>query len=278
MTICEGDTAQLTASANIPNGTFTWYHSSDLATSIGSGASILVSDLNTPSEQFYVIYEINDCSDTAIVNVTVNENPLLNIIESNFSVCATSTSILSVEISPPSITGTYIWAHDPSLGYCNIVSVSPQQTSTFSVFFVSDDNCFSNSDSVTITVIQNPVADIVASDTSICLGDSVLLSSAFTGLTFNWSSNETTEQITANFMLPGSYTFSLTTSITGCTENATDSIEIIVNPVPEIDQFTISADSICLGEEVTVSSTVEPNWRYIFLDTRNNRFRQYRAI
>ena len=40
VTICEGDTAQLTASANIPNGTFTWYHSSDLVTSIGSGASI----------------------------------------------------------------------------------------------------------------------------------------------------------------------------------------------------------------------------------------------
>ena len=199
VTICEGDTAQLTASANIPNGTFTWYHSSDLVTSIGSGASILVSDLNTPSEQFYVIYEINDCSDTAIVNVTVNENPLLNIIESNFSVCATSTSILSVEISPPSITGTYIWAHDPSLDSA-IVSVSPQQTSTFSVFFVSDDNCFSNSDSVTITVIQNPVADIVASDTSICLGDSVLLSSAFTGLNYEWfPSGETTEQISLNF-------------------------------------------------------------------------------
>ena len=59
-------------------------------------------------------------------------------------------------------------------------------------------------------------------------------------------------------MLPGSYTFSLTTSIPGCTESATDSIEIVVNPVPEIDQFTISADSICLGEEVTVSSTVNP--------------------
>ena len=207
MTICEGDTAQLTASANIPNGTFTWYHSSDLATSIGSGASILVSDFNTTADSLYVIYEVNDCADTAMVNVTVNQNPTINILESDFSVCATSTSILSVEISPPSITGTYIWSHDPSLD-TNIVSVSPQQTSTFSVFFVSDDNCFSNSDSVTITVIQNPVADIVASDTSICLGDSVLLSSAFTGLTFNWSSNETTEQITANFMLPGSYTFS----------------------------------------------------------------------
>ncbi len=59
-------------------------------------------------------------ADTAMVNVTVNQNPTINIIESDFSVCATSTSILSVEISPPSITGTYIWSHDPSLGYATL--------------------------------------------------------------------------------------------------------------------------------------------------------------
>ncbi len=58
-----------------------------------------------------------------------------------------------------------------------------------------------------------------------------------------------------SFLVP---TLFLNTSIPGCTESATDSIEIVVNPVPEIDQFTISADSICLGEEVTVSSTVNP--------------------
>ena len=258
VTICEGDTAQLTASANIPNGTFTWYHSSDLSSSIGIGASVSVADLNTPSEQFYVVYELNDCSDTALVNVTVNENPIINIQQNDFSVCASSTSVLSVDITPPTLNGTYIWAHDPSLDSA-IVSVSPQQTTIFSVFFVSDDNCFSNSDSVTITVIQNPEADIVASDTSICLGDSVVLSSAFTGLNYEWfPSGETTEQITLNFSVVGSYIYTLNVSIPGCSEVASDEIEIVVNPIPEILSLTASSDSLCLGDSLFLSSSVSP--------------------
>ena len=34
-----------------------------------------VSDLNTPADSLYVVYEVNDCADTAMVNVTVNQNP-----------------------------------------------------------------------------------------------------------------------------------------------------------------------------------------------------------
>ena len=54
---------------------------SGVVTSIGSGASIFVSDFNTPADSLYVVYEVNDCADTAMVNVTVNQNPTINIIQ-----------------------------------------------------------------------------------------------------------------------------------------------------------------------------------------------------
>lgn len=257
ITLCEGDTAYLAASANIPNGIFTWYLASNLNNPIGSGSSIAIPNLAAPSHQYAVIYEVNDCSDTAIVNVTVNPKPILQINENNFSVCASTVSVITAQLSPP-ISGTYIWTHDSSID-ASVVSVSPQQTTTFGVIFVSDDNCFSNSDSITITVIQNPQANIVATDTSICLGEEVTLSATASGYNYQWSTTtESAQSITDTLNSVGTYEYILTVSVNGCTTVDRDTIQLVVNPIPSILNLATTLYSLCLGEAITLTASVLP--------------------
>jgi gliding motility-associated-like protein len=255
--ICQGDTAFLSATANIPNGVFTWYLASNLSNAIGSGSSISIPNLATPSHQYAVIYEVNDCSDTAIVNVTVNPSPILQINELDFSVCASATSTITAQVSPP-MEGTFIWSHNNSLD-TNVVSISPQQTTEYSVIFISEDNCFSNSDSILVSVIQNPQANIVASDTSICAGDDVTLQATATGYNYQWSTTtETTQSITDTLITVGQYEYILTVSVNGCTTVDRDTVVITVNPIPSILTIVSSLDSLCLGDSITLMASVQP--------------------
>ena len=80
VTICEGDTAQLEATSNIPNGAYNWYEDGDYSSSIGNGASIILSGMTTAAYIYNVVYETNGCSDTATVNLTVNPKPNISIL------------------------------------------------------------------------------------------------------------------------------------------------------------------------------------------------------
>ena len=80
VTICEGDTAQLEAVSNIPNGIYNWYAAGDYTSSIGNGSSITLSGLSSASYIYNVVYVVNGCSDTATVNLTVNAKPDISIL------------------------------------------------------------------------------------------------------------------------------------------------------------------------------------------------------
>ena len=77
---------------------------------------------------------------------------------------------------------TYRWSTGVDL---DSISVSPQQATSYSITATSTNNCTATS---TVTVNIAPASlDIGASDTAVCLGDSVLVcvSNGFT--TYNWN-------------------------------------------------------------------------------------------
>ena len=105
-----------------------------------------------------------------------------------------------------------------------------------------------------VEIIDNPTPNLSASDMSICLGESVLLSADAGFDTYNWNPSSISG---ASF----TYTPNAITDDTfeveiigegGC--STTESIEIEIFELPLVE-VSLSDSTICLGESITVSAT-----------------------
>jgi hypothetical protein len=112
-------------------------------------------------------------------------------------------------------------------------------------------------------LVSSPIADITVfpADT-ICSGEEVTLSVSQIGAIYSWSTLETTQSISdtlfANGNVPQIVTYSITVGIAGCSEIAEDSVQILVNPIPSILNIVSSLDSLCLGDSITLTASVQP--------------------
>ncbi len=172
------------------------------------------------------------CSNSDQVTVIVNALP---IIEAGMD-----TTICEGELITLSGSGglLYTWDH----GVVNNTPFVPSSTELYEVTGTDGNGC-QNTDVVTITLDVAPVVVANASDTSICLGDSVMLTSSGTANSYSWNPNVTENSY---FYPVSTTTYTLTgTGNSGC--SASDQITIQVNPLPlisisEIGHETFGAD------------------------------------
>ncbi len=230
--ICEGESSTLTASGA---NTYSWSHS------LGSGSSITVTPSSTTT---YTVTgtSTEGCTGTATVSITVNPLPTIIATADPAEICNGATSVLTA-----SGASTYTWSH--SLGSGGSITVTPSNTTTYSVTGTSAEGC-TNSASITITVNSVPNVSANASPSTICIGGSSTLSASGAN-TYSWSNGTNGASITVT---PSSTTiYTVTgTSAAGCTNTATvtvdvsTSIDIIANANPS---------SICEGSYSILSSS-----------------------
>ncbi|MDD4213542.1 MAG: PKD domain-containing protein [Bacteroidales bacterium] len=113
----------------------------------------------------------------------------------------------------------------------------------------STDGC---TDTVDKTVIVNPLPEITitTSDSTICKGDSAILTGSG-GATYLWSTSDTSAVITIAPDLTTTYTVTVT-SAEGCTNTA--SFTITVNSLPTA-AINSSDSTICAGDSVTLTAS-----------------------
>ncbi|HNU58815.1 MAG TPA: T9SS type A sorting domain-containing protein, partial [Aquaticitalea sp.] len=124
----------------------------------------------------------------------------------------------------------------------------PTATTTYTVTGTS--NGCQSSDSVEVTVLSDNVNANAGEDVTICEGDSVTLT-ASGGLTYQWSTGETTQSITVSPSATTTYT--VTAYSPSGNNSDTDDVTVIVNPLPNAS----AGDdvSICLGSSVTLTAS-----------------------
>lgn len=122
-----------------------------------------------------------------------------------------------------------------------------------------DENGCSAIETIDMTVIAAPVADISSDDLQVCKGGSMTLNYSGTqGIdTYNWQSEglmiENIQNPTITFPTVGIKTIRLSVTKDGCvSEEATIDIEVVDSPEAT---FTLSADTICLSQEVQLQYT-----------------------
>lgn len=216
--ICAGDSTLITGTSG---GTSQWFMNGNLI--IGATGDMYFAD----STGLYntLMTDLNGCSDTGAVPVSILVNPLPVVnIGNDTTVCG------SIMLDAGNPGSTYLWCDG-----------STTQNITFMLsgscaVIVTDTNGCSSSDTIAVIVNPLPVVDL-GNDTTVC--GSVMLDAGNAGSTYVWCNLTTAQTV----VLTSSGTCEvIVTSPDGCTSS--DTINVTVNPIPVVS-VTTPVDSLC---------------------------------
>ncbi len=234
-TICLGDDVLLTASGA---DSYVWSPS-------GTGTSNTYSPSATTV--YYVTGTANGCENTASVTITVNDLPGVSLVASDEEICDGEQVSLTAGGG-----NTYSWSNS---GSGNPINVSPSTTTTYIVTGTDGNGC-ENTASVTITVHDTPDVDLIASETSICEGDTVVITASGAD-SYLWSPSGSGS---GGEFYPSSTT---TYSVTGSNSyNCTATASVTITVIPPQDATIVTNGPFCSGDDPVVLLAVDGggNW------------------
>ena len=241
--VCLNDSLFLSASGA---SSYSWNNG---VVSPSQGITASVTGLNN----FTVIgSDLNGCLDTASISVQVNQLP--NVVASSAfnSICLGDSILISA-----SGALNYQWGNgvQSSNQY-----VSPTLIGSNSyVVAGSDVNSCSNLDTISITVNSLPIAQVTASDTNICINDTITLTSS-SASNYQWSNGSNSQSQTLTISSPGTSVFTVTIfDNNSC--SARDSVSVNVNNNPIISA-SANNNNICIGDNVTLSALGAVNYQW----------------
>ncbi|GEM_PF-576363 len=263
-TICESDSTQLNATGTL---TYSWSNPSSLSNAQISNPLASPTTTTTYTVTGTTIF---GCTATDQVTVNVNPAPVITSITPDSVICR-STSLPLEVIS----NGTnFQWTNAATLNNPNIFNpvATPVQSSTKYIVTVSDAINCSSKDSVTLTWRPDPVFTI-SPNATICDRDTITLT-ASGGERFNWQPSATlnNSSIATPKAYPGNTTtYTATITDTVCSNVATLSTTITVNPVPNITAIKENDLDCSYGSsQLTAQGGIRYNWSPATGLNRNN--------
>ncbi len=252
--LCSGTTISYEATP-VPNASsYTWTVTGDLTIVSGQGTNS-ISVTGTGNNGTISVIAENSCGSSAPstpVTVTINQNPVLTIVEGDFSVCPGEQVTLEA-----SGADTYSWTG----GVENATPFTPTTSTTYTVTAINTaTGCSSElSQAVTVNPVPNPT--ITSSLPSpFCTGENVTLTgnpaggtfsvttgdaSALTGNTFNAATQGSwviEYDVTNAQGCSGSETINLSTNCTVSLNQLSLENVLTIYPNPTTGQFTITSE------------------------------------
>jgi hypothetical protein len=208
--ICSGQSSTLTVSGAT---TYTWSPSTSLSSA--NGAAVVATPAATT---IYTISGTSSCG-TASTTVTqnVNASPSVSVAASASSVCAGTPVTFNA-----SGATTYSWM--PGGSTASTYSVNPTASSTYTVMGTTA-GC-SGTQTVALTVAQNPTLSVTTSTATLCSGSSATLTATGNGVGFLWSTGAFTSVIVVSPTLTTVYSVT-TANTSSCVATATRPITVI---------------------------------------------------
>ena len=218
----------------------------------GNGAVSYVWDNNVVdnvafSQNFTQTYTVtglgaNNCSNTATVKVTVTNNiaPVVTATATEDTVCfGTNTTLIGGGNAV-----SFVW--DKNI--LNNTPFSPDSTRIYTVTGTSIRGCKGTA-TVQVTVNQLPKLSILASEDSVCMGNTTTLNGVG-AKTYTWN-NGITNNVAFTPSVSKKYTV-IGTDVNGCIDSS--SIDLVVNNLP-IVKANASLQEVCANDAVFLSAT-----------------------
>lgn len=255
--ICAGQTLSLTAST-IVGASYNW-----------TGPNAFTSTLQNPtiaaattaaSGTYSVSVNVSGCGSAAsTLAVVVNPTPAAPTAGSNSPLCAGQT----INLTASNIAGaTYNWsgpnAFTSTTQNPTIPGASTLAAGVYSVN-ATVSGCTSANGTVNVVVNPIPAAPTPGSNSPICVGQTLnLTASTVTGATYSWSgpnafASALQNPSIANAQVTNSGTYSLTSTVAGCTSTVV-TINVTISPLPAAP--VASANSpLCAGQTLSLSAS-----------------------
>ncbi len=237
--ICDGDSILLFSLTDIPGMS---------STNIENGLPIRIGEsffANSAADYELSITNQFNCTTLDTFTLTINPTPFITLPDST-GLCDGDSRDLS-----PIIEGTlpanteFLWSSSETT---EMISV---QTTNQGVLYVDafvdypSGRCFT-SDTTFVSVQAIPDVELSAATATICSDSLLVIGQEVPGVTYLWSTGETTAMITVS----DAATYSVVVDIKGCTD--TDDIDVTTVQAPEVN---IGMDTtICEGEPIVLST------------------------
>jgi gliding motility-associated-like protein len=250
--ICPNGNTQLNATGSAGSN-FSWNPSTFLSnpTAFNPTASPNVDITYTVA-----VTDGNGCTNYDTVSVLIGPAPVADA-GSDITICPGTSSTLSA-----SGGSTFTWNADPSLSATGIPDPVINPTNiTLYIVTVSNGSC-SDTDSVVVSLHPSIIAN-AGPDTSVCLGDSVMLQ-ALSGSFHTWTPGATLD----NYIIANPLAFpSVTTTYTVVSENIygcadADVVTVTIKQLPIVDAGT--PVSICPGSNTPLAATGPAGSSYVW--------------
>ncbi|WP_430403518.1 PKD domain-containing protein [Fluviicola sp.] len=223
--ICNGGSATLTAGGAT---NYTWTPSTGLSST--TGATVTASPATTTT--YTVSGTSGSCSSSLSVTVTVS--PIVVTVTPSTSICNGSSTTLTAG------GGTnYTWSPATGLSSTSGTSViaNPATTTTYTV--TGTTGTCSNTATMTLTV--NPIPTVTATNNGpLCEGSTIQLqANSLPGTNYTWSGpngfTASTQNSSAPATMTAAGTYTVTTSLNGCTSSTTTNVVINSTQIPVIN-------------------------------------------
>ena len=196
------------------------------AASWNTGETTQSIQVDSASSYIITVTNINNCSSSDTVTVTINPITLIDI-ENNQVVCSNNLP-LSLNVDATGNQLSFLWSTGQTTQQINV-----EETGIYSVIVINEFNCESTSE-VSVQVIPAPNVN-AGNDITVCEYDfPVTLNATGNGAEVEWSNGALTPFISVTS--PGTYSVT-TTAQNGC--QATDSIVVTSDPCIGIEENVI---------------------------------------
>ena len=242
-TVCQGDSTTLFAS-----GANKYYWPTD--SSIRD--SLLVSP-NSTHTYSVVGYDANQCSDTAYLQIIIQNFPTINISPLWSIICPNDTAIVDV-IS----NGTITWGSNNSSYYNNInntqTQLFPNESLMYELSSTTSNGCKKDT-FVRCHVKRNAYIQLNSDTSTICLGDSALLTiQGAISLTWSPQPSQSNQNMDSVYVKPDTNTTYIVSGLSsdGCYSTVVANVNIAANPNIII---TSNSTNICQNDSVLLTAT-----------------------
>jgi gliding motility-associated-like protein len=264
ISICEGDQIVLGTNVSGPNFNYLWWGPDSYQSTNQNPMSI--TDAGIENQGTYRLAVFNGiCSDTALVEVLVNERPLTPKISGDSLYCEGESIILSVN----NITNadTYSW-YQPNGDLYTVDNsntlVIPNATDIYSgdwQVVAKEGSCYSDTSDVKSISVELTFEISASNNGPVCEGDSIeLFAPEIPGAQYFWIGPENDTLLVARPKIEakaGIYQLQVVTEA-GCFINASTEVEVV--KVPEITALSNNAPDCIDGSEcIEFKPSVFPN-------------------
>lgn len=269
---CDGEDVQLFANF-IPGATYTWSGPNGFASFEQN--PIVSANSGTYS---VTVSTASGCTNEANTDVVISTAPQVLMVTNDGQPCANgSTDVtLSAQIAPIAGNLTYAWVGPNGFFSVDENPILPNGDMTdngsYTLIVTNEDGCESNAMTTVVNVSDAPVTPILTAPTTICEGESLILTTTgYTGsnVLYTWttpvgtftSTVPTLNIGTASTPLDGVYTVSV--QVDGCDSNVSAAADVQVTDLPTAP-IIVANNTVCEGETIQLETDLIPGATYLW--------------